>query len=352
MPNAVDLFCGSGGVSQGLRAAGWRVLAACDNDPVASETFRKNHPQTAFVEGDILLAETIDRIVNAVGPSSVDLLIVCAPCQPFSSQNRHRGNDVREQLIIRALEVARRLKPRLIFFENVPGLATPAYRTIVSALKSELSELRYFVTDPAVRDAADYGVPQRRRRCIMFAARKVAALEEFLGFVPATIRKTVHSAIADLPPLMAGETCREDALHKARSHLPIALARLKHIPHDGGSRKSLPSSLELKCHKGRASSFSDVYGRMAWDAVAPTLTTGCTDLTRGRFAHPEQDRAITMREAARLQSFPDEYLFVGNASQISQQIGNAVPPDMIKSFAVAFQAALSVQTEGGLDASN
>jgi DNA (cytosine-5)-methyltransferase 1 len=343
MPNAVDLFCGSGGVSQGLRAAGWRVLAACDSDPVASETFRRNHPQTALIEGDLQQTCTVDRIEAAIGTSSVDLLIICAPCQPFSSQNRHRGNDVRELLIIRALEVARRLKPQLIFFENVPGLATPAYRALVSSLKNNLSELGYSVSEPAVRDAADYGVPQRRRRCIMFAARDAAAIAVFESFAPSTERKSVFAAIGDLPPLKSGEAYENDVLHRARKHLPIALSRLKHIPHDGGSRRSLPTDLELDCHRGRASSFSDVYGRMAWQTVAPTLTTGCTDLTRGRFAHPDQDRAITMREAARLQSFPDCYDFAGNSSQISQQIGNAVPPDMITSFAPAFQAALEMQ---------
>ncbi|MBZ9918263.1 DNA cytosine methyltransferase [Mesorhizobium sp. B2-4-2] len=345
MPNAVDIFSGSGGVTQGLRAAGWRVLAACDNDAVAAATYRANHRRTKFVEADILLDKTIDRITAAAGDRHVHMLVICAPCQPFSSQNRYRGDDAREQLIVRAISIAQRLDPDTIFFENVPGLATPAYRSIVSDVQKSLAEFGYVVTEPMVRDAADFGVPQRRKRCIMFAAKSQAALKAFRECDVTAPRKSVFQAIADLPALMSSESSKTDVLHRARTHLPIALERLIHIPMDGGSRKSLPEHLELVCHKNKAKSFSDVYGRMSWHDVAPTLTTGCTDVTRGRFAHPEQHRAITLREAARLQSFPDSYKFIGGSGQVAAQIGNAVPPDMIKAFVPAFKAALAATPE-------
>lgn len=342
MPTAVDIFSGSGGVTAGLRMARWRVLAACDNDPVAAATYRSNHPSTAFVEGDIRATETVDAIASKVGDRSVDLMIVCAPCQPFSSQNRVRGDDPRKQLIVVSLAVARRLQPSMIFFENVPGLASAAYRPILDSVRGELASLGYTVSEPMVRDAADYGVPQRRKRCIMFAARNPASVAAFVERDVRSPKRTVHDAIADLAVLSSGEASEDDTLHRARSHQPIALERLRHIPTDGGSRSSLPAHLELKCHAGNAHSFSDVYGRMAWRSVAPTLTTGCTDLTRGRFAHPEQDRAITLREAARIQTFPDSYAFSGNDSQIATQVGNAVPPVMIRAFSRAFKAALAV----------
>ncbi|PIO97634.1 DNA cytosine methyltransferase [Pleomorphomonas carboxyditropha] len=341
MYNAVDLFCGSGGVSQGLRSAGWRVVAACDSDPAAAATYRANHPETHLVEGDIQLNATIDAIAAAAN-GMVDLVVICAPCQPFSSQNRHRGNDTREQLIVRALAVVAKLRPSLIFFENVPGLASSAYREIVTAVHAGLRELGYAVSEPMVRDAADFGVPQRRRRCIMLAAKSEAAVAAFSSADVRQDPRTVYSAIADLPPLASGDASETDPLHRARTHLPIAVERLKHIPRNGGSRSSLPAHLVLQCHKGKPTSFSDVYGRMAWKSVAPTLTTGCTDLTRGRFGHPDQDRAITMREAARLQTFPDDYQFVGQPAQISRQIGNAVPPAMIEAFVPAFEAALAI----------
>lgn len=342
MPTAVDIFCGSGGVTQGLRSARWRVLAACDNDPVAAATYRANHRRTKLIEGDIQLDDTVHRIADAVRGQHVDLLAICAPCQPFSSQNRHRGDDEREQLIVRALAVAERLKPAMVFFENVPGLATPAYRSIVAEVQAKLDALGYVVSDPMVRDAADFGVPQRRRRCIMMAARSREAVQAFVSRDMTVPKKSVFHAIADLERLESGQASTGDSLHRARTHQPIAVERLKHIPADGGSRRSLPAHLELRCHIGKPKSFSDVYGRMAWQDVAPTLTTGCTDVTRGRFAHPEQHRAVTLREAARLQSFPDHYAFTGNDSDIARQIGNAVPPDMIRAFAPAFRAALKV----------
>jgi DNA (cytosine-5)-methyltransferase 1 len=342
MPTAVDIFCGSGGVTAGLRMARWRVLAACDNDPVAAATYRANHPKTAFIEGDIAASETVDGIARRVGDRSVDLLVICAPCQPFSTQNRVRGDDPRKQLIVVSLAVARRLKPAMIFFENVPGLASAAYRPILDSVRTELASLGYAVSEPLVRDAANYGVPQRRRRCIMFAAKDGTAVDAFVKHDVRSPKRSVYDAIADLEVLGSGDASEADVLHRARLHQPIALERLRHIPKDGGSRSSLPAHLELKCHVGDSHSFSDVYGRMSWQSEAPTLTTGCTDLTRGRFAHPEQDRAITLREAARIQTFPDDYAFAGNDSQIAMQVGNAVPPVMIHAFSRAFKAALAV----------
>ena len=146
------------------------------------------------------------------------------------------------------------------------------------------------------------------------------------------IQSTVRNAIGDLKSLRSGEADPDDALHFARNHRLVTLERLKYIPRDGGSRDSLPYELQLECHK-RHKGHPDVYGRMAWDAVAPTLTTGCTDLTRGRFGHPRDDRAVTLREAARLQTFPDNYRFIGNSKEIASQIGNAVPVEFIKHLA-------------------
>lgn len=336
---AVDLFSGSGGVTAGLKKAGWEVLAAVDNDAVAAATYRKNHPEVTFIQADIRKRSTIASLRATVGANQVDLLVICAPCQPFSSQNRKRGNDPREDLIVRSLSAVRALRPQLIFFENVPGLAGPNYQGLLASLFAALKRVGYSIRGPSVEDAASYGVPQRRRRCIMVAARTNARLDRF-GLAKASMpRRTVRDAIVDLPVLASGQSHPTDPLHRARIHQEIALARLRVISPDGGSRTDLPAELVLDCHKTRKG-FPDVYGRMKWNDVAPTLTTGCTDVTRGRFAHPEQDRAITLREAARLQSFSDEYSFIGNASQIATQIGNAVPPAMITALARAFEAAL------------
>ncbi|HZG42146.1 MAG TPA: DNA cytosine methyltransferase [Longimicrobium sp.] len=338
---AVDLFCGSGGVTVGLKAADWAVIAAVDNDPVASETYRLNHPEVDFIEADIDCPRTAARLAQAVAGVRIDLLVICAPCQPFSSQNRKRGNDEREQLILKSLALVEIVNPALIFFENVPGLAGPSYRTVLTEVQLELARLGYTMTEPLVKDAAEFGVPQRRRRCIMVASRDPEGL---LAFTSADLRqpeRTVYDAISRLMLLDNGDKHPSDPLHCARTHSALALERLRHIPRDGGSRNSLPDALELECHKGQHSnSFPDVYGRMSWHRVAPTLTTGCTDVTKGRFAHPQQDRAITLREAARLQTFDDDYRFSGNRSDIARQIGNAVPPAMLAHLAAGFEAAL------------
>ena len=157
---------------------------------------------------------------------------------------------------------------------------------------------------------------------------------------PAGHRISVREAIGDLPRLASGQADSDDALHFARKHQPIALERLRHIPKNGGSRTALPDLLRLECHRDHRG-HPDVYGRMRWEEVAPTLTTGCTDLTRGRFAHPRDDRAITLREAARLQTFPDNYQFSGSAKAIAAQVGNSVPVRLIEELAPALREALA-----------
>ncbi|CBN57345.1 MULTISPECIES: DNA cytosine methyltransferase [Kamptonema] len=337
---AVDLFCGCGGVTEGLTNHNIRVVAAVDNNPIVCKTYKINHPNVNLYESDIALLDPMDIRQNDLKGADVDILVVCAPCQPFSSQNRTKKQDKRSNLIFEAVRFARDLRPSVIFFENVPGLATEKYREIINKLKHDLLELGYQLGEPIRVDAADYGVPQRRIRCILFAV-----LNSELPIIPPPItptgsRITVRQAIGNLRSLKSGQKDPGDPLHYASSHLPIALKRLQHIPKDGGNRFSLPPELELKCHKNHKG-HGDVYGRMRWDDVAPTLTTGCTDVTRGRFSHPEDDRAITLREAAILQSFPLDYKFVGTKSQITEQIGNAVPVQLMEALAPSLRIAIN-----------
>ncbi|WP_412502848.1 DNA cytosine methyltransferase [Shewanella chilikensis] len=326
---AIDLFCGSGAVSLGLKSAGFDVVGAVDYAPMACATYRLNHPEVKLVESDIstLSPEVFDDVVN----EGLDLLVVCAPCQPFSTQNRRKSNlDPRRDLVSESLKFIDRFSPKIVFLENVPGLAST---DIFANYADELIGRGYAVSTPTKLDAARLGVAQRRYRMVLIATRE-ANLVENITF-PDCPSRTVRDLIADLPIPPIGKPVEPtDSLHFARRHSELNLQRLSHIPKDGGSRSSLPLELQLKCHKNKKpTSFSDVYGRMRWDDVAPTLTTGCTDITRGRFAHPEQNRGITLREAARLQSFPDSYVFVGNSAHIATQIGNAVPPVMMKNIA-------------------
>jgi DNA (cytosine-5)-methyltransferase 1 len=333
---AIDLFCGCGGVTEGLKQAGFSVIAAVDNDPICCETYRTNHPEVILIQKDI--CETSARSLKAIlGKRKLDLLVVCAPCQPFSRLNRSSKKDERVFLILQAIRFAKTLKPKHVFFENVPGLTKNS--AIISTLKLEFEKLGYAMSDPQQVDAADYQVPQRRMRCVIIASKR-RSVSIPRPVTPAGKRITVRDTIGGLPDAINSEA-NDDALHYCRFHSKITIERLRHISHDGGSRNELPDELVLPCHKkldesGKMSYYSDVYGRMCWDDVAPTLTTGCTDVTKGRFAHPCYDRAITLREAAMLQTFPMKYRFCGNSSQISRQIGNAVPVNLVKNLAFIF----------------
>jgi DNA (cytosine-5)-methyltransferase 1 len=335
---AVDLYSGSGAVTAALKRCRFRVVAAVDSDPIACATYRLNHGHVKLFRDVIQRVDPGEIRRRNLGGADLDLLVVCAPCQPFSSQNRKRGDDDRSRLILEAGRFSQVLRPGLIFFENVPGLAADA--GLIDELRSVLGP-DYVLGQPHKVDAADYGVPQRRIRCIMLAAfgRKPPALPE--PTTPRGRRASVRDAIGHLACLASGEGDPNDKLHSARRHKPIALRRLAAIPKDGGSRSALPSDLELACHSGiEGTKFSDVYGRMSWGDVAPTLTTGCTDITRGRFAHPRDDRAITLREASLLQTFPRDYRFTGSVGDVQTQIGNAVPVRLVEALAQTFHAAL------------
>jgi len=326
---AVDLFCGCGSVTLALRKSKFRVIAAIDNDRVACRSYRRNHPQVKLHEGDIRPLDPVHFASN-LGQTKIDLLAVCAPCQPFSSQNKKRkSRDIRSDLILESVRFAKALTPRVIFFENVSGLASPRFRHVLEVLRSDLFALGYELGLPHKVDAATFGVPQRRVRCIMLAWKKPDDFSKAFNFELSNTCRTVRNAIGELPALSSGEINKDDPLHFARRHSSLTLERLQKIPKDGGSRFSLPEHLELTCHKN-FKGHPDVYGRMKWDSVAPTLTTGCTDVTRGRFAHPVQDRAISLREAALLQSFPMSFRFAGNSGEIARQIGNAVPFEMAR----------------------
>jgi len=335
---ALDLYCGSGAVTAGMKSAGFQVIGAIDIDPIACATYRANHPEVNLIEEDIKTVSP-KRFVNDL-KGSLDLLAVCAPCQPFSNRNRHKCNkDQRSKLVLEALVFVEELKPKLVFFENVPGLGR---QPVFKELAGRLVSLGYHLSPLKKIDAADMGVPQRRQRMILVGARDSDLLKE-ASKISFSKRQTVFDVIGNLPsPPVGIKNIENDALHYSRRHSAITVERLQHIQHDGGSRDELPEKLQLRCHQDLSkNSFPDSYGRLKWRDVAPTLTTGCTDLTKGRYAHPEEDRAITLREAARLQTFPDDYVFVGNASQIATQIGNAVPPKMMHVIAKTLYSALS-----------
>lgn len=333
---AIDLFCGCGGLAIGLKQAGFRVVGALDIDPLAIESFKANHRRTRIWERDIskVTASEVMRDLE-LKPGDLDLLAGCPPCQGFSALRTLNGSrpvrDRSKDLVFQFLRFARVLMPKAVMMENVPGLASDRRLREFSRSLRSLG----FVTHHRVLDAADYGVPQRRRRLILLAGR--------FGAIPfgraARARVTVRDAIEELPrPGKSG-----DPLHDVPENRdPKIVDLISLIPHDGGSRADLGAGWQLPCHR-RTEGFWDIYGRMAWDDVAPTITSGCVNPSKGRFLHPRQNRCITLREAALLQGFPPDYRLSLKRGKFeaARMIGNALPPEFIRRHARSVSSYLS-----------
>ena len=335
-PTAVDLFCGCGGLTIGLKKAGFRVLGAVDVDPLSIKTYKANHRGVTMWETDIRKLEPADLLEKfGLKEGQLDLLAGCPPCQGFSTMRTLNGSvsveDPRNDLLLEFQRFVVALRPRAVMMENVPGLAADER---FASFGRKMKQLGY-LGDHRVLNAAEYGVPQRRRRLIY-----LAGLGMEIPFADKARRlKTVADAIGGLPK--PGES--GDPVHDMPEHrTPKVMEIIRRIPKDGGSRRDLPEELHLECHK-RCSGFKDVYGRMAWHDAAPTITTGCFNPSKGRFLHPEENRAITMREAALLQGFPRRYKFptTDNKSAVALMIGNALPPPFIEAHARCVVAKLA-----------
>lgn len=333
---AIDLFSGCGGLTEGLRQAGFRVIGAVDNDSLAVETYKDNHRDVFVWERDIQhlsTSEVMERFEIDCG--ELDLLAGCPPCQGFSAMRTLNGSrkidDSRNDLVFEFLRFARELLPKAVMMENVPGLAADPRMT---EFWKELQKLGY-AGEQRVLDAAQYGVPQRRRRMILLAGR--------YGPPPfattATRARNVKWAIGWLPPAgLSGDNLHD--LPPARRSDRIQTL-IRNIPKNGGSRNDLGAARQLPCHQ-KCDGFKDVYGRMSWEKVAPTITSGCYNPSKGRFLHPEEDRPITLREAALLQSFPYRYSFSlrRGKSHAAELMGNALPPEFIRRHAGALRQYL------------
>lgn len=322
----VDFFSGCGGTSEGFRQHGMDIRLGIDLDPHAAATYRANFPEATFIERDIE-SVAIDEVAACLTGDDV-LFSGCAPCQPFSKQNRHRTKkDPRWNLLGEFERFIHALRPTHVVLENVPGLQRVGDQGPLPRFLQELRRAGYDCAHGLVR-AADVGVPQMRRRLVVVASLDGRAR---LPENPGTTLTTVREAIQHLAPIEAGEAHRDDPVHAAMRLSPINLERIRATP-EGGTRRDWPARLRLQCHKGH-DGHSDVYGRMAWDAPASGLTTRCLSYSNGRFGHPSQDRAISAREAACLQTFPEDFAFSGPLTEMGRQIGNAVPPEMARNIA-------------------
>lgn len=342
-PTLVDLYSGCGGASSGFKRAGFKVVAAVEIDHFACQSYEKNIGIKP-IEGDIRFV-TGSQILEKAGleRGKVDVVVGCPPCQGFSSLRRTKKGDspdFRDDLLMVFANLCIEIFPRIVVFENVPGILRGRGKDFVREFISELKANGYFPIGQLL-NSADYGVPQRRKRFILILAREEAVTDYLLPALPKETHAhpnfaekkglprwvTVEDKIADLPRLDNCENNSLVPLHEAPIHSETTRKIIQHIPKNGGSRKSLPKEFWLPCHKKLNNGGAEnVYGRMSWSSVSPTITSRCVVPACGRFVHPEQNRAITLREAARLQSFDDDFVFVGTKGSIAKQIGNAMPP--------------------------
>ena len=343
-PIALDLFCGAGGLTEGLRQAGFRVIGAVEIDQLASRTYKSNHPKVKLWTEDITrISGKAMMEVLGIRPGDLDLLAACPPCQGFSAMRTKNGSrrnrDPMNSLIFQVLRMVRSMKPKCVMLENVPGLSKSVK---YAAFRKGLLKLGYQI-NWKVLNAVDYGVPQRRRRLVLLASQTTRP-----DFVEA---EAPHKTVKQFIGTLSSPTRSRDPLHNYSSKRSERIqALIKKIPRDGGSRESLGKEAQLKCHRRldrrKLGGFRDVYGRMSWNKPSPTITGGCINPSKGRFLHPHEHRPITLREAALLQTFPKSYYFPTDLGRfpIALMIGNALPPEFIRRLAVSLKKLLHRQS--------
>lgn len=327
----IDLFCGVGGLSYGMYKSGFNIIAGYDIDPTCSYAYETNN-KSVFHKRDVSELNG-SELVRLFDGYQIKVLAGCAPCQPFSSyafkvkeKDKNKYN-----LLYQFGRLVEESSPDIVTMENVSQIASFRQKPVLIDFVSKLENLGYHVSYETVF-CPDYGIPQTRKRLVLLASRFGE-----IKLISPTHRKedymTVADALKNLPPIEAGETHKHDPLHRSRSLNEINMKRIRATPY-GGGWEDWPIELKLECHKKASGrSFASVYGRMTWEKPSPTMTTLCTGLGNGRFGHPVQNRAISIREAAILQTFPNNYKFFEKESEISiskasRYIGNAVPPKL------------------------
>jgi len=325
-----DFFCGCGGASCGFRNSGMDIVFGLDCDFDSQRTFQRNFPSAHFEPADIreVSASYINLNVAIQRPNPI-LFCGCAPCQPFTKQNTTRPlrkKDDRVPLLSYFARIVAICRPDIVFIENVPGLQKFSHhKQPFGGFLQSLETAGYHIAYEPV-SLMKYGIPQSRCRLVLLASRHGPIDLPARTNGPGTQNlkyETVRNWIANLPPIAAGQEDSSVSNHRAASLSALNLKRIRSTP-EGGGRGDWPKQLQLDCHQDTPG-YSDVYGRLSWDRPASGLTTRCISYSNGRFGHPEQDRAISVREAACLQTFPRDFVFDGSLASMARQIGNAVP---------------------------
>lgn len=337
----IDFFCGAGGMSLGFAALNsivpaFNMLGGCDIDAVSAATYSHNFG-TPFINRDIVeLAHNPGKLQDLLQEIGYDknkptILIGCAPCQGFTSHRKRywdEADDIRNNLINIFAIIAQTILPEAIIMENVPELLSNRYWKYFSAAKGTLKKSGYIVKE-CIYNAASFGVPQDRFRSIVICMKKNFVLPN--GYLSEDKYRTVRDAIEDLPPVLAGVADPKDPMHRCAAHKQSTIDVIRQVPHNGGNR---PAGVGPAC-LDRVNGFSDTYGRLYWDKPSITITHYARNPASGRYTHPEQDRGLTAREVALLQSFPYGFEFRGKSDDIYRQIGEAVPPMLAAGVAAA-----------------
>ncbi|MGI9059527.1 MAG: DNA cytosine methyltransferase [Ktedonobacteraceae bacterium] len=339
----IDFFSGGGGMSLGFAALSkvfpfFKLIGGCDIDPEALETYQRNFNAPGILADIRLLASDKTMLqkfltqLNGYDQRRPLIVIGCAPCQGFSSHRKKNWakEDERNDLVAAFTSLAIQLNPECVIMENVPEILSEKYWSYFQEAKRILTKAGYVVRQ-SIYNAASFGVPQERFRAVIVATRKNFYLPEPLIEDPA-LYVTVRQAIGHLPSVLPGQICQEDKFHRSATHRASTIETICAVPENGGSR---PKGVGPKC-LDKIKGFSDVYGRLYWDKPAITITHYARNPASGRYVHPQQNRGLTMRETALLQSFPTGFEFFGSFDSIFKQIGEAVPPK--------FSCALAVNT--------
>lgn len=344
--SAVDLFCGVGGLTRGLLDAGINVVAGIDVEKKCEYPYENNN-EAKFIHSDIKEIDSSKVMSLYPRNTEIKMLAGCAPCQPFSSYSyRYKGTKTSENkldLLSHYGRLVKDIRPEIVTMENVPQLSNEVvFKEFIQLLKNLKYKVNWYIVN-----ATDYGVPQSRKRLVLLAST-LAEIE----LIPPTHDQnnipTVRKFIGDLPQIDTGETCELDPMHRAVKLSAINLSRIKQSK-PGGSWKDWDEALILNCHKkSSGKSYTSVYGRMEWDKPAPTITTKFYGYGNGRFGHPVQNRAISLREGAILQTFPKDYKFFDEKNPINIKdlgilIGNAVPVSLAKVIGVSIMKSITSQ---------
>ena len=339
----VDLFCGIGGLTHGLKLEGFNVVAGIDNDVTCKFGYEANN-DARFITNDIADV-TSEEIASLFTGADIKVLVGCAPCQPYSGLNRKGPSESKMAPLKKFGEYVSKIKPEIVSMENVRGLAKedkyPVFKEFLETLEKNGYEYKYVIVD-----TSEYGIPQKRNRLVLLASRLGP-----ISLIQPTHKEnkvTVRDAIADLPRISDGEVSIHDHLHRTVKMNELNRKRIRATPANGGDASAWDQALLPECYKKESgkSYMHTVYGRMRWDEPSPTMTTNCVGLGNGRFGHPEQHRAISLREAARFQTFPDNYIFTESADKalithVARFIGNAVPVNLGRVIGQSINAHLA-----------